>query len=169
MSHKGAFCSLPRSRPITQRDRRRQRAAFGDQGAASAVLIDSSLSAPCSTSDLATAAAGKEIKLQPCDQVESTSLCTNNPAYRTAASVVPVRLFLRCRMSRPKKNKKMSRPKHFYGRPMGDGRVTLSMPDSSNMQRCIPCTVQERLKVRRLDDGGHPECDRNRPLTLGKL
>ena len=46
-----------------------------------------------------------------------------------------------------------------------DGRVTLygysipgylrllyTMPDSSNIQRCIPCTVQESLKVRRLDD-----------------
>ena len=70
MSQKVHFVPLPRSRPITQHDRRRQRAAFGDQGAASAVLINSSLSAPCSTSGLATAAAGKEIKLLPCDKGE---------------------------------------------------------------------------------------------------
>ena len=121
MSHTVHFVPLPRSRPITQHDRRRQRAAFGDQGAASAVLINSSLSAPCSTSDLATAATGKEIKLQPCDQGESTSLCATNPAYRTAASVVPVGLFLRCRMSRPKKNRKKIEPTEAFLRPAHGG------------------------------------------------
>ena len=50
----------------------------------------------------------------------------------------------------------MSRPKHFYGRP------TVGV-------LLYRCPVQERPKVRRLDEGGHPERSRYPPLTLGKL
>ena len=64
--------------------------------------------------------------------------------------------FLRHRMSRPKEQEKMSRPKHFYGRPTVGGLL-------------YRCPVQERPKVRRLDEGGHPERSRYPPLTLGKL
>ena len=53
----------------------------------------------------------------------------------------------------------MSRPKGLHGRLKGGmGGILYTMPDSSRMQRCIARTAQERPKVRRLDDAGHPEC-----------
>ena len=60
-------------------------------------------------------------------------------------------------VSSKKIRKELGRPKHFTVGPEGMGgllytRLLYTMPDSSNIQRCIPCTVQERLKVRRLDD-----------------